>query len=389
MPNNKKWSEYEIDIILETILYKRVKVLNEIVDLLNNKTLLELVKFLSEELIIGRQEQLVEVQCSYCGKPKKVKKYLYLRQDDHFCNGSCSTKYKNEFGVWKDRSYEQYKNGVYLTCDYCGREYYVNQSKLKRVENEQGFHCCSLECKRQYMNKYVIKRGADNPQFKRVVTKCSYCGKEIEIHEYRTKKVNKHGETNNFCSEECRDRYKSTYSGERACTREYFDNPDNKERISENARKGARAAQIKGTKMTGIHKAVNDILGTNKIKYENEKMCMFYSVDIWLSEYNLYIEIMGDYYHSTPLKYSLDSLNDTQKNVLRYDKAKRTNMFINNNIPILYLWETDINKRPEVCEALIKFYIENNGRLENYNSFNYNEDLTLKEKNILPYFEQK
>lgn len=60
------------------------------------------------------------------------------------------------------------------------------------------------------------------------------------------------------------------------------------------------------------------------------------------------------------------------------------------NINILYLWESDINKRFHVCKELICQYIQNNGILDNYNSFNYslkNNQLILNDQLSYPYFE--
>lgn len=37
------------------------------------------------------------------------------------------------------------------------------------------------------------------------------------------------------------------------------------------------------------------------IKYINEKTFKYYSVDNYLVDYNLIIEIMGDYFHANPI----------------------------------------------------------------------------------------
>ena len=58
------------------------------------------------------------------------------------------------------------------------------------------------------------------------------------------------------------------------------------------------------------------------------------------------------------------------------------------DIDILYLWESDINKNPDLCDKLIRFYINNNGIIPNYHSFNWeliNNELCLKDKFTIPY----
>lgn len=56
---------------------------------------------------------------------------------------------------------------------------------------------------------------------------------------------------------------------------------------------------------------------------------------------------------------------------------------------ILYLWENDIYNHTDICEKLILQYIQSEGKLDNYHSFNYfiNDQniLQLKENIIIPY----
>ena len=52
------------------------------------------------------------------------------------------------------------------------------------------------------------------------------------------------------------------------------------------------------------------------------------------------------------------------------------------------MWESDINKSPDLCDKLIRFYINNNGIIPNYHSFNWeliNDELCLKDKFTIPY----
>lgn len=56
----------------------------------------------------------------------------------------------------------------------------------------------------------------------------------------------------------------------------------------------------------------------------------------------------------------------------------------------MYLWEDDIKNNLDLCKLLIKYYIENKGNINNYQSYNYfidnNDILQLKENIIDPYF---
>lgn len=141
--------------------------------------------------------------------------------------------------------------------------------------------------------------------------------------------------------------------------------------------------------LTKPHIKVNDLLSNMLIEYDNEYSCKYYSLDIYLSQYNLGIEIMGDYWHGNPNKYKKEELNSYQLKDIKQDKSKHTYIHKYNNFEILYLWEDDINKNEELCKLLILEYIKNNGILKNYNSFNYyvnNNKIKLKDKIIYPYF---
>lgn len=55
------------------------------------------------------------------------------------------------------------------------------------------------------------------------------------------------------------------------------------------------------------------------------------------------------------------------------------------------MWGKDIENYPEKCEALILQYINNNGILDDYNSFNYSFSdniLVLNSQIIIPYMKR-
>ena len=143
-------------------------------------------------------------------------------------------------------------------------------------------------------------------------------------------------------------------------------------------------------RQTTPQKIINNILLKNNIDYVNEKVFKYYSVDNYLTDYNLIIEVMGDYFHVNPFIYKdINTINDMQKKDIDRDKRKHTYIKKYHDIEILYLWETDIKNNHLLCENLIKKYIESNGKLEEYNSFNfsfYNDTLKLNEKIVKPYF---
>ena len=114
---------------------------------------------------------------------------------------------------------------------------------------------------------------------------------------------------------------------------------------------------------------VDDMLKQCGIQYVREYNINYYHVDNYLPDYNLMIEVQGDYWHQSPLLEANVQFKD--KNVRIKDKAKHTYVKNHYNLEILYLWESDINNNPTKCIELIKQYIANSGALPNYHSFNY------------------
>lgn len=96
-----------------------------------------------------------------------------------------------------------------------------------------------------------------------------------------------------------------------------------------------------------------EFLDKLKIKYvyqfKAESIGRFY--DFYLPEDNLIIEVDGSYWHSYGLLY--EEMTPTQKRNRRVDKQKDHWALIN-GIPILRIWEHDINNNPEKVISMLK-----------------------------------
>jgi hypothetical protein len=80
---------------------------------------------------------------------------------------------------------------------------------------------------------------------------------------------------------------------------------------------------------------------------------------------------------------------EPQKNRVGKDKAKHNYVLNNYKIELLYLWEHDLIDNPELCKQLIQLYIDNNGLLGDYHSFNYHivdNSIELNESKLVPEF---
>ena len=139
---------------------------------------------------------------------------------------------------------------------------------------------------------------------------------------------------------------------------------------------------------------INQVLDDMNIRYEREYVIGYFAIDNYLSEYNLMIEVMGDYWHTSPLKYNENKymINEMQQKGLQHDKQKHTYIKNHRNIEILYLWEYDIDNNIQLCKKLIQSYIDNNGFLMNYHSFNWrlqDNNLIINNEIIRPYQDMK
>lgn len=271
-------------------------------------------------------------------------------------------------------------------CDNCDKSFDMRLSAYKQNNN----HFCSKDCYYAF-KKRTAKKGKDNSQYKRIKTRCSNCNKAIEIIPYDYEKKNSFGDSNHFCSQKCYWDFRSKYYiGEKShryhvpLTEEQYDC------VRRNLIKNLTNAKRLNT---SIQDKVNHILDSLDIKYEREKVFDYYSIDNYLIDYNVAIEVMGDYWHSNPLIYNKENrlINDCQYRGIIKDKAKNT--YLNNNgIRILYLWESDINKNPELCIALIQRCLANDWVIEDNNSYNWSivdGELKTNKTIISPYFKRQ
>lgn len=272
------------------------------------------------------------------------------------------------------------------TCSNCKKDMEIVASVYKKSNN---LFCCN-KCYFEFKKKNAIL-GKNNPSYNRIKTNCSNCGKEIEVIPYNFNLKNSFGDNHNFCSQKCYWNFRSKYYiKEKSSLHNRIITDEEKILMKERILKTLKKSNRLDTK---IQLKINSILDKNNINYEREFSIKYYSVDNFLKEYNLIIEVMGDYWHSSPLRYGENKylMNEIQYKTIRHDKQKHTYILNHLNVEILYLWEKDIEKYPQKCEALILEYIRNKGSLPDYNSFNYSfhdNKLKLNSQIIIPYLKQ-
>lgn len=269
---------------------------------------------------------------------------------------------------------------VKVYCKECGQELIVRPSQYKK---QKYFHC-DVHIKHK-------PSGKDSPFYKQIEIQCTNCGNLYSVIPYDYNKINRFGDNHNFCCQQCYWEYRSKYYvDDKHSMFGTHQSEDQKQRQSQLVTQMI-ANGIMPQTLTKPHRKINTLLESYEIDFENEHPEKYHSIDIYLTEYNLMIEIMGNYWHAHPLKYNINQLTNQQRKSIKQDKSKHTYVKKYKNIEILYLWEKDINENIDLCWMLIQKYIENNGVLNNYHSFNYHLDqnfLMLNDVLMTPFQEQ-
>lgn len=296
---------------------------------------------------MSREKTGMWIECEYCGKKIYKTQSQFKRHKHHYCSNKCQSYMKHK-ETYEDRE-----------CEICGQSIHVSKKSTQRF--------CSDECQNIWQTQQI---GLLNKRCTKQYINCELCGKEFLIKKYKINDGASH-----FCSKECRQKWYSTV---------WSQSEDWKEESRK--RQASILKNYSSVTSTKPQLIINGILNDMNIKFTNEKDFIYYAVDNYLEDYNLIIEVMGDYWHASPIKYK--QLNELQKKNVRRDKAKHSFLFEYYNIEILYLWEKDVIKNPNLCQSIIQSYIDNNGKMCNYHSFNYeliDGQLIVKNELITPY----
>jgi G:T-mismatch repair DNA endonuclease (very short patch repair protein) len=270
---------------------------------------------------------------------------------------------------------------IKVYCQKCGKELIVRPSQYKK----QNKFLCDTHIKHR-------SQGANSPFYNRIDVNCTNCGRLYSVIPYDYNKRNHFGDNHNFCCQQCYWEYRSKYYiQEKSNMFGIHQSEENKIKQRALAIRMIANGELPQT-MTKPHKIISELLQKHDIEIENEHPEKYHSIDIYLPNYNLMIEIMGDYWHANPLKYDINNLTKQQKKSIKQDKSKHTYIKKYKDVEILYLWERDIKNNIELCWLLIANYINNNGVLNNYHSFNYslnNNELKLNDIIVKPFQDNK
>lgn len=298
------------------------------------------------EIFIAKKTGIY-VACENCGKVVYKTQTDYKRHKHHYCSNACQLQ-KQAKQAYEDR-----------TCEFCGSVFHIRKKQTKRF--------CSIECQNNWQKTRI---GKDNPKYERHQLFCDNCGSEIFVIDANLKRYKNH-----FCSSSCRQEW---YSNVWSQQEDWKD---------ESRKRAAKQIRKMPFTLTKPHVTICELLESMDVDYEVEHPTEYYSIDIYLTEYNLMIEIMGDFWHCNPLLYDCPK-QKVQVQRIPKDYMKHDYIVKNYNVEILYLWETDIISDIEKCKCLISRYISDCGIINNYHSFNWNMNngkLNVNNDIIIPF----
>lgn len=256
----------------------------------------------------------------------------------------------------------------------------VHDNKLKSIIGIQNLKKIkSSNYSRQGMPQL---KGEESPLYvERIEIQCSQCSKKI-----KKRKSDIKNKKNVFCSRKCMGNWMSEN-----CKGENNSNYGNGDAWTDEMRRKKAESSIKSLLkldnqqiVTKPQKIINELLNKLKIANIKEYNCKYYLLDNYLQDYNLGIEVHGNFFHCNP---TMNLKNSREVKIIGKDKSKHTYLKRYMGFETLYLWEYDIINNLELCEKLVLEYIEYNGKLVNYHSFNYeliDNKLNLKEE-LIPF----
>ncbi len=273
-------------------------------------------------------------------------------EENHYCSQKCVIANKIKVGIGKTSH-----------CKQCGEEFLQQQ--------KTHIFCCT-ECKTIY--------GMQHPLTK--VATCSFCGKEII--RVRSKKSK-----NFFCCRDCESAFRMSETEDvricEYCKKEFKCKKRDKLRFCS---KGCQISGINKSPTVPHRTVINFLLNTDYLINIEHPIARF-SIDIYFVDLDFGVEVCGQYWHCDNRVYA-EAKTKAQSDGILKDKKKALYLR-KQNIPILYLWEYDINRDFDMCKKLIMEFVEKNGILNNYHSMNYEiceDKLKLKNEILIPHFEK-
>lgn len=112
-------------------------------------------------------------------------------------------------------------------------------------------------------------------------------------------------------------------------------------------------------KDTSIEIFVENFLKEKGWNYVSQKAVRHLNYDFYLTDHNVLLEVQGGYWHCDKRVYPDGPKNSVQRENIQKNKNKRE-IAESRDIPLLEIWELDIEKDPEKTKEQITSFVEEN-----------------------------
>lgn len=160
------WNIKDVITVLDYVLYEKVEVLNEVVDIVQNKTLLDVVELLDTKIKIGgNKPQNIKLKCANCNKDI-IRKKSDMYKDRVYCNMECRDKIRsimftppNKLSLDDVKDLCNKNDGILLSDTYISNRYTIGVMDLNGYKYEttmQTLQRGSLGKKFKSDSKYIM-----------------------------------------------------------------------------------------------------------------------------------------------------------------------------------------------------------------------------------------
>jgi G:T-mismatch repair DNA endonuclease (very short patch repair protein) len=235
-------------------------------------------------------------------------------------------------------------------------EYFVSYCKLSRPKCQCGI--CNKDCQisikgsriqwKSYMcgrnpgilewsNKAKIDRqGSNNPMFGKTAwnkNKSKENSEQLKRISEQRKGIQFSDETKLRMSQSAKKRTIHGHTG-------FKHSEESKQKNRDATLQRIKNGDFKQTK-TKPHLELEKVLVELGLKFESEKILHHWSFDVYLIDFDVYIEVDGDYFHSNPKIYPNGPKTKTQK--INHSRDTSKNKYCTtNHIKLIRFWECDI-----------------------------------------------
>jgi very-short-patch-repair endonuclease len=126
--------------------------------------------------------------------------------------------------------------------------------------------------------------------------------------------------------------------------KEYWSKPENREKQS--LIQSNRISQFHYKNKTKLEENFESLLKRVGVKYVCQYTICGYNFDYYLPDYDIVIEVDGDFWHCNPTHYPDGPIYESQINTLINDTKKNIICEKSKNLILLRFWETDIKNNP-------------------------------------------